>query len=81
MKRALLKISNDFLGEFLKGNLPEERQYRTDAPKDLRVVGVEHPPAGFGHIWFYAVLESESFMEVKPGEPLPELNCFTYWPR
>lgn len=78
MGRALVPVSVGLLADLLCGRWPVGGCEWTDAPIDLTVVGVEHPPAGFGHIWFYAVVESASFPEVQPGRPLPELPTFKY---
>jgi hypothetical protein len=78
MGRALVPVSVVALADLLRGRWPMGWCEWTDAPNDLTVVGVEHPPAGYGHIWFYAVVESDSFPEVKPGQPLTELPPFKY---
>ena len=78
MKRALLRVNMELLEILIKGSFPRPDDLWTDAPADLRVVGIGEAPAGETHNWFYAVLESETFANVKYGDLLPELSPFTY---
>lgn len=77
MRRAIMSITFAVIEQLLRGQWSGEC-LNTNAPADLRVVGVEHGPAMFGHCKFYVVLESDSFAEVKPGDHLPELDPFKY---
>jgi hypothetical protein len=78
MRRAMVRISNEILAEILRGQWRVRPCVWTDAPADLTVVGVGYAPAGQAHIWFYAIVESETFDEVEQGQQLPELPPFTY---
>jgi hypothetical protein len=78
MGRAIVGVSNSLLTMLLRGQWPVEGCAWTDAPVDLTVVGVEHPPAGLGPVWFYAIVESDTFPPNEPGQPLPEIPPFRY---
>ena len=78
MKRALIRVSIPMLEDILKGKLASVTDVWTDAPADLRVVGIDHAPAGLAHLWFYVLVESETFETVSPGKPIPEHPGFTY---
>lgn len=76
MKRALIRVSMGIIENLLKGQWPSPNELWSDAPADMRVVGIHHAPAGEAHNWFYTVVESETFDEVKPGGVMPELPGF-----
>lgn len=78
MRRAMVRVGLAFLEDLLRGRWPVGGCTWTDAPSDLRVISVAHPPAGFDHLWFYAIVESAAFEPVKPGACLPEIATFTY---
>lgn len=78
MRRAMVRVSTHLLADLLRGRWPVGGCAWTDAPNDLSVVGIEHPPAGNGHLWFYAIVESASFPPVEPGRALPDLAPYTY---
>lgn len=77
MRRALMRVSFAALQDLLRGRWSADC-VGTTAPSDLRVVGVEHGPAFYSHGWFYAVLESDDFEDIEPGDLLPELEPFKY---
>jgi hypothetical protein len=78
MRRAMMRVSLELLSGLLRGRWPVGGCVWTDAPSDLSVVSVEHPPAGYGHLWFYVILESAAFDPVEDGASYPEIEPFKY---
>ncbi len=69
MKLARLLVDDTFLAALLRGEIGAP--VITDAPSDLRIHGILPQE---GQPWtLRLIVESESFAEVAPGAPLPEV--------
>lgn len=72
----LTRISLELLASVLRGEGPGG-PVETDAPSDLRVVGIEQPFSGLGS-WAYLLVESASFDPVPEGASIPEIGPFVF---
>jgi hypothetical protein len=77
---AKVKISKEFLEMLLRADFEVQlnRRLETNAPKDLKILGLANiPHFGYPHT-FYIYVESESFEEIQEGTDPPEINPFVY---
>lgn len=70
VKRAKVRIANIFLEELLHGRLAPAT---SNAPDDLRVLGVVQPEHAVGH-WFEAIVESDTFAPVPEMAEYPPMD-------
>jgi hypothetical protein len=80
-KIARLEISKEFFEMFLRGELFMEpnTHIRTNAPKDLEVVGLVVPERWYGYPGTLEIfVRSETFAEVVEGAVPPVIEPFTY---
>lgn len=73
---ARVRVSAHLLADVLTGNWSEVCK-RTNAPNDLKVIGVDQPTYGIG-AWFYVICESKDFDPVQEGAEIPEVGPFEY---
>lgn len=71
-----VRVSVHLLADLLAGNWSRFCK-ETNAPKDLKVIGVEQPAYGIG-AWFYVICESKDFDPVQEGAEIPEKGPFDY---
>jgi hypothetical protein len=74
---AKVEMSLELLAMFLKADWNFGDRITTNAPKDLKVIGISPVE---GRIWpprsVYILCESESFAEVPEGTDVPVINAF-----
>lgn len=72
MKRAIIKMTDDFLMSLLKNTfLTDKVSFRVDRglPSDTRIVRAGYDHTGILHL----VLESEEFVDILDGQEYPTL--------
>lgn len=74
---AKVRISIEILSMMLRAEFNNLDHIRTDAPKDLEVVGFAAVPDYPYYVgWVYCT--SETFDEIMEGADAPEIPAFTY---
>ncbi len=75
---AKVRVSGELLSQILSGQVGSkpDTTIETDAPGDLRVIGVAGVPNTFDTFWLY--VESQTFESVPECAEPPEIPSFTY---
>lgn len=76
-KQARMRLSLNLLEEILIPR-PCADKVRSNAPEDLRVIGVIQNPDQIGSS-FEVVMESETFRPILPGQDIPLIEPFIYY--
>jgi hypothetical protein len=77
VKRAQLRISLAVLEDLVLGRADRWAAASTDAPEDLRVVGVQQPEHAIGD-WCYLIVESAKFKPIPEGGIMPNVGPYHY---
>ena len=78
-KYAKVRVSTELFELMLKGEFGlGYGEIKTDAPKDLKVIGLSPVSDEFPPRSVFVVCESSEFMEVLEGGEIPVIKPFTY---